>query len=72
MYRPLPPEVTIKKSPIEGVGLVATCEIQKNTELGSITKGLKQWQYPSTLSMNTPSFKWQGYCSWFGNNTCSV
>jgi len=34
MYRPLPKEVTIKKSSIEGLGLVAVCEIQKDTELG--------------------------------------
>ena len=34
MYRPLPECVTIKKSPIEGLGLYATKDIKANTFLG--------------------------------------
>ena len=30
MYRPLPDELTIKSSPIEGLGLFATKEIKAN------------------------------------------
>lgn len=33
-YRPLPEEVTIKKSKIEGLGLFSTCAISKGTNLG--------------------------------------
>ena len=34
MYRPLPKCLTIKKSPIEGLGLYATENIKANTFLG--------------------------------------
>ena len=34
MYRPLPDELTIKHSPIEGLGLFATQEIKANTFIG--------------------------------------
>ena len=34
MYKPLPKCLTIKKSPIEGLGLYATTEIEPNTFLG--------------------------------------
>ena len=34
MYRPLPKQLTIKKSPIEGLGLYATEDIKKNSYLG--------------------------------------
>ena len=34
MYKPLPNELTIKKSPIEGLGLYATEDIKKNSYLG--------------------------------------
>ena len=34
MYKPLPEEVTIKKSSIEGLGLFATCDIKKGYTLG--------------------------------------
>ena len=34
MYRPLPKEVTIKKSYIEGLGLFANENLSVNTELG--------------------------------------
>ncbi len=34
MYRPLPKEVTIKNSSIEGLGLFATEDIKKNTFIG--------------------------------------
>ena len=34
MYRPLPDELTIKNSPIEGLGLFATKDIKKNTFIG--------------------------------------
>ena len=34
MYRPLPDELTIKNSPIEGLGLFATKEIKANTFIG--------------------------------------
>tara|TARA_B100000519_G_C13825907_1_gene242649 strand:+ start:126 stop:431 length:306 start_codon:yes stop_codon:yes gene_type:complete len=34
MYRPLPKEVTIKKSYIEGLGLFANENLVSNTELG--------------------------------------
>ena len=34
MYRPLPKCLTIKKSPIEGLGLYATEDIKANTFLG--------------------------------------
>ena len=33
-YRPLPEGLTIAKSKIEGIGLVATKRIEANTELG--------------------------------------
>ena len=34
MYRPLPKELTIKSSPIEGLGLYAQEDIKKNTFIG--------------------------------------
>ena len=34
MYKPLPKELTIKKSPIEGLGLYAIESIKKNTYIG--------------------------------------
>ena len=34
MYKPLPRQLTIKKSPIEGLGLYATEGIKKNSYLG--------------------------------------
>ena len=34
MYKPLPRQLTIKKSPIEGLGLYATENIKKNSYLG--------------------------------------
>ena len=34
MYRPLPDKLTIKSSPIEGLGLFATKEIKANTFIG--------------------------------------
>ena len=34
MYRPLPKELTIKKSPIEGLGLYALEDIKSNTFIG--------------------------------------
>ena len=34
MYRPLPKELTIKNSPIEGLGLYAKENIKKNTFIG--------------------------------------
>ena len=34
MYRPLPDGLTIKNSPIEGLGLFATINIKKNTFIG--------------------------------------
>ena len=34
MYKPLPRQLTIKKSPIEGLGLYATEDIKKNSYLG--------------------------------------
>ena len=33
-YRPLPPEVTVKESPIEGLGLFSTQIIDKGRNLG--------------------------------------
>jgi SET domain-containing protein len=34
MYRPLPIEITVGKSNIQGNGLIAVCDITANTELG--------------------------------------
>ena len=34
MYRPLPDGLTIKKSPIEGLGLYATQNIKSNVYIG--------------------------------------
>jgi len=34
MYRPLPPYLTIKQSPVEGLGLFTTELIKKSTNLG--------------------------------------
>ena len=34
MYRPLPDELTIKNSKIEGLGLFATVKIKKNSFIG--------------------------------------
>ena len=34
MYRPLPEGLTIKKSPIEGLGLYATIDIKSNVFIG--------------------------------------
>ena len=34
MYRPLPKQLTIKNSPIEGLGLFATVDIKNNTYIG--------------------------------------
>tara|TARA_B100000745_G_C20017732_1_gene345964 strand:+ start:283 stop:588 length:306 start_codon:yes stop_codon:yes gene_type:complete len=33
-YRPLPDTLTVKKSPIEGLGVFALCDIALGTELG--------------------------------------
>ena len=33
-YRPLPKEVTVKRSKVEGLGLFSTMPIEKGTELG--------------------------------------
>jgi|TARA_R110001606_G_scaffold104667_2_gene228419 SET domain-containing protein len=33
-YRPLPPQLTIKQSGIEGLGLFAVMDISSNTDLG--------------------------------------
>ena len=37
MYRPLPNELTIKSSKIEGLGLFATIKIKKNSVIGAGT-----------------------------------
>tara|TARA_B100001094_G_C17813599_1_gene615026 strand:- start:150 stop:464 length:315 start_codon:yes stop_codon:yes gene_type:complete len=50
-YRPLPNNLTIKPSPIEGVGLFAIATISKNTELG--ISHVKFKGYPSDL-IRTP------------------
>ena len=34
MYKPLPKQLTVKKSPIEGLGLFATEDIKKNSFIG--------------------------------------
>ena len=34
MYRPLPKQLTIKNSPIEGLGLFATSDIKKHSFIG--------------------------------------
>ncbi len=34
MYKPLPKQLTIKNSPIEGLGIFATEDIKKNTFMG--------------------------------------
>ena len=34
MYRPLPPEVTIRQSCIDGLGLFTTCDIEEGHKLG--------------------------------------
>ena len=34
MYKPLPKQLTIQKSPIEGLGLYATEDIKKNSYIG--------------------------------------
>ena len=34
MYRPLPPYLTIKQSPVEGLGLFAVGPIKKSTNIG--------------------------------------
>jgi len=34
MYRPLPPYLTIKQSPVEGLGLFAVEPIKKSTNIG--------------------------------------
>ena len=34
MYRPLPPQITIKKSNIDGLGLFSTCDIEEGYNLG--------------------------------------
>jgi len=34
MYRPLPPYLTIKQSPVEGLGLFAVEQIKKSTNIG--------------------------------------
>ena len=36
MYKPLPNGITIKESPIEGLGLFATEDIPANTVIGKI------------------------------------
>lgn len=50
-YRPLPINLTIKSSPIEGLGLFTTTTISKNTELG--ISHIKFKGYPSDL-IRTP------------------
>ena len=50
MYRPLPKEVTIKKSYIEGLGLFANDNLSANTELGISKKR------PSTFDQSGPGF----------------
>ena len=42
MYKPLPNGITIKESPIEGLGLFATEKIPANTLIGKIQVPNKQ------------------------------
>ena len=44
MYRPLPKELTIKNSPIEGLGLFATKDIKANTFIGVTHIGDEQFE----------------------------
>ena len=47
-YRPLPDNITIKLSPIEGFGLFATATIDKMTDLGisHLTMGIEIYRTP--------------------------
>ena len=45
MYRPLPTQLTIKNSPIEGLGLFATEDIKAGEEL---TANYNLYTYPKT------------------------
>jgi len=52
MYKPLPDGITIKKSPINGLGLFATEDISENTLLGIIhipIKGEKHGYFRTPL-----------------------
>ena len=52
MYKPLPDGITIKKSPINGLGLFATEDISENTLIGTIhipIKGEKHGYFRTPL-----------------------
>ena len=42
-YRPLPECLTIKKSDIHGLGIFATCDIEKDTDLGIAHVEMVEW-----------------------------
>ena len=53
MYRPLPKELTIKNSPIEGLGLFATKDIKANTFIG--VTHIRDEQFENCLLYTSPS-----------------
>ena len=57
MYRPLPKELTIKNSAIEGLGLFATEDIKKNSYIGVTHIRDEQFdnKYISCLLYTSPS-----------------
>ena len=57
MYRPLPDGLTIKNSPIEGLGLFTNVEIKKNTfDVFRATAAIRQLQ----AEMNNNEFDYKG------------
>ena len=57
MYRPLPKEVTIKKSYIEGLGLFADENLVANTKLSrSLSPDIVDTVYQNILSLVNPTF----------------
>ena len=57
MYRPLPEQLTIKNSPIEGLGLYAVEDIKKNSFIGLTHVRDEQFEnkYISCLLYTSPS-----------------
>ena len=43
MYKPLPPNLTIKQSPIHGLGLFATQDIDEDVDLGIAHVKMVEW-----------------------------
>ena len=62
MYRPLPDELTIKNSPIEGLGLFATSNIKANSFIG-ITH-IRDEQFENKYMLHVPNYMFLEEACW--------